>query len=121
MKYENIMVYLEKLRVFCFQDGEHLLKVPIEGDWNMKHLEEALREAIDIIFDYWKATEQTKTLIDKYEKEKSVVRRGNGEFNTWQCPTCQQFIGYGNNHCHWCGQKLGWEKARSQPKRRKKK
>ena len=115
MKYENILVYLEKIRVFCFQDGEHLLKVPIEGDWNMRHLDEALREAQDIIYDYSQATEQASRLIEKYETVKDAIQRGNGTFDTWQCPNCQKFISFGNEHCHWCGQRLGWE-PKTRPK-----
>ena len=117
MKYDNIMVYLERLRVFCFQDGEHLLKVPFEGDWSMHHMEEALSEARDIIYDYWKATEQTNRLTMKYETPKAAIGRGTGDFMTWQCPSCQQFVGRGNEHCRWCGQMLGWEWS---PKRKEK-
>ena len=120
MKYVSIMAYLQRLRGFCYQDGEHLLKVPIEGDWDMKHLEESLREAIDIIFDYAQAADQTARLTEKYETPKGAIRRSSGMFNTWQCPDCQKFIGYGNEHCHWCGRMIGWEKkaAKTQRKRR---
>ena len=86
----------------------------------MDHLEEALREAQDIIYDYVQATEQAKRLMAKYEIAKDVIDRGMG---MWQCPTCQKFISFGNEYCHWCGQKLEWEKKmeKSQPKRRKRK
>lgn len=109
MKYDNIAIYLEKLRQFCFADGEHLLKVPMDGDWSMEHMQQAITEALDIIFDYEKATAQTAELLQKYEAPKNAIMRGNGNFATWQCPDCQQFIGYGNEHCHWCGRKLSWE------------
>ena len=109
MKYENIMIYLEKVRQFCFADGEHLLKVPMDGDWNMEHMAQSVSEAIDIIYDYANATEQASRLMQKYETPKDVIRRGDGMFDTWQCPDCMNFIQYGNEHCHWCGRKIGWE------------
>lgn len=118
MKYDNIMVYLEKLRQFCFMDGEHLLKVPMEDDWNMKHLEESLSEALDIIFDYENATSQAARLMEKYETPKDVIRRPNGMFDTWQCPDCMNFVAYGNEHCHWCGRMLGWDIRKKKRRKR---
>lgn len=108
MNYDNIMVYLERLRQFCFMDGENLLRVPIDGDWNMRHMEESLSEALDTIFDYQKVAEQAGQLIEKYETPKSAIRRGDGDFNAWQCPECHSFVSAGNEHCRWCGKKLGW-------------
>lgn len=64
-----------------------------------------LDEAMDIIYDYGEAVGQARRLTEKYETTKDAIERGMG---TWQCPTCQKLISFGNEHCHWCGQKLGW-------------
>ena len=107
MEYKTIIEQLQSIK-----DGQNLA----DKD------KEALDEAMDIVHDYGLATEQAKRLTEKYETTKAVIQRGNGGFDTWQCPTCHQFIGYGNEHCHWCGQKLGWDiRPKSQPKRRKRK
>ena len=108
MKYENIMIYLERVRVFCFQDGADLLRIPFEGNWSMEHLAQALSEACDIIYDYEKATEQAARMAEKYETSKKAIMRGSGNLASWQCPDCQKFISHGNEHCHWCGRKIGW-------------
>ena len=67
---------------------------------------EVLDETMDIIHDYGLAVDQANRLTEKYETVKNAIDRGVGNF---QCPTCQKFISFGNEHCHWCGQRLGWE------------
>ncbi len=89
-KYEDIIAHLQSMK-----SGE----------------DEMLDEAMDIIYDYEKAVEQTQDLLDKYETLKPIIDRGMGN---WQCPTCQKFISFGNEHCHWCGQKIEWEPDISQ-------
>lgn len=98
MDYKDILERLRRIRDGC-DDGE------------------AVDEAMDIIFDYEKAVAQAVELLLKYETARDAIRRGTGSMATWQCPTCQKFIGYGNEHCHWCGQKLGWE---IKPKKKRK-
>ena len=68
---------------------------------------EALQEAIDIIYDYEKATEQAKELIQKYEVAEIVIQR---ETDVYVCPVCGRRTGYNHSHCHWCGKKLKWDK-----------
>ena len=79
----------------------------------------ALDEAMDIIHDYALVTEQAARLMQKYETPKDVIRRGNGMFDAWQCPDCQGFIQHGNEHCHWCGRKIGWGLKPQKTKKRK--
>jgi hypothetical protein len=66
---------------------------------------DAFDEAMDIIYDYERAALQTAELLNKYETVKDAIDRGMG---VNQCPDCMKMISYGNEHCHWCGRKLGW-------------
>lgn len=65
----------------------------------------ALDEAMDIINDYGQVTAQAARLEAKYETAKEVIRRGMGMY---QCPDCMKLVNFGNEHCHWCGRRLGW-------------
>lgn len=111
MDYKAIIGQLQSMKEHCqdWADKEE------EGNiWNQDV--QALDEAMDIIYDYGGAAEQAKRLIQKYETVKDAIERGMG---TWQCPNCQKFISFGNEHCHWCGQRLGWE-PKIRPKARRK-
>ena len=68
---------------------------------------EALQEAIDIIYDYEKATEQAKELMQKYEVAELVIRH---EMGIYVCPLCGKMAREHYSHCHWCGKKLQWDK-----------
>lgn len=69
----------------------------------------AVEEAADIVHDYEAATQTAARLSRQYETPKRIIRRGSGSFNTWQCPTCHRYIGYKNDFCHWCGQRIQWD------------
>ena len=115
MDYKAIIGQLQSLKEHCKDWAD---KEEEDNIWNRDV--QALNEAMDIIYDYGEAAEQAKRLIAKYETVKDAIERGMG---SWQCPNCQKFISFGNEHCHWCGQRLGWETniTKSQPKRRKRK
>lgn len=68
---------------------------------------EALQDAIDIIYDYEKATEQAKELMQKYEVAELVIRH---EMGIYVCPLCGKRTEENHSHCHWCGKKLQWDK-----------
>lgn len=79
---------------------------------------EALQEAIDIIYDYEKATEQATELIQKYEVAEPIIRR---EMGIYVCPLCGKRTEENHSHCHWCGKKLQWDKfSRTENKRARK-
>lgn len=64
-----------------------------------------LEEAMDIIADYEKVTEQLSIMMQKYETVKDAISRGMG---VYQCPDCGTMVNYGNEHCRNCGRRLGW-------------
>lgn len=108
MKTTDIIVQLERVRVKCGQAPE-TVTLELNEEWKWQDLEDACREACDILFDYDRAAAQAARLSAKYEVPKGAVRRRNGPVDLWQCPDCHNFIGYGNEHCHWCGRRLGWD------------
>ena len=66
----------------------------------------ALQEAIDIIADYEKTTQQATNLMQKYEQEAVVIQK---DMNVYVCPMCGKRVQIGHIHCYWCGKKLAWD------------
>lgn len=100
--YQKIIIRLESLyaHVSDMARGD-------DADYIWKEDMEALQEAIDIIYDYEKATEQAKELIQKYEVAEFTIQR---EMGIYVCPLCGKRAGENHSHCHWCGKKLKWDK-----------
>lgn len=110
MKIADIMVHLERIRVFCFQNGENLLNIPYEGEWQLKDLETAVSEAQDILFDYEKQGEQLKKMIKHYEttgRPKKDHRLG-----IYLCPSCNGRVNFHQGYCQKCGKRLNAERTR---------
>ena len=105
MKIPDIMVQLERVRVKCGQDPEAVV-LELNEEWKWQDLADACQEACDILFDYEQAAAQSARMTERYETAKAVIDRG---MDTWQCPECMKFISYGNEYCHWCGQRLDWD------------
>lgn len=102
MKYKKLVSQLESLKQNNQADAE------------------TLDEAMDIIVDYEKATEQLSMMMKKYEAAKDVNDRGAGMY---QCPDCFGTVYHGNEHCRRCGRRLGWplkEKRQEEKKQRRK-
>ena len=76
----------------------------------------ALQEAMDIIADYEKATEQTSRLLGQYEIAAPVIRH---MCDLYACPHCGERVipGHAVHHCRRCGQRLAWDAL---PKKKKK-
>ncbi len=68
-------------------------------------IEEALTQAMDIIYDYQSMVDEHKRMIEKYETETPAIHRG---MDVYQCPACGKRTSRNHTHCHWCGKKLGW-------------
>lgn len=68
-------------------------------------IEEALTQAMDIIYDYQTMAEAYKQMQEKYETEAKAINRG---MDFYQCPACGKRTSRNHTHCHWCGKKLGW-------------
>lgn len=100
--YQKIISRLESL----YTHVSHMARGDdVESIW--KEDMEALQEAIDIIYDYEKATEQVKELIQKYEVAGAIIRR---EMGIYVCPMCGKRTEESHFHCNWCGKKLQWDK-----------
>ena len=76
----------------------------------------ALQEAIGIIDDYEKATEQTAQLVQRYEVGAKVIHR---DMDIYTCPNCGRRARHNHAYCHWCGKKLIWDSVPAPQKRRK--
>lgn len=68
-------------------------------------VEEALTQAMDIIYDYQSMADEHKRMVEKYETEAPVIKRG---MDFYCCPACGKRTSRNHTHCHWCGKKLGW-------------
>lgn len=68
---------------------------------------DVLQEAADIIADYEAMAKHNREMIEKYEKEQPVIKRG---MDFYQCPACGKRTSRNHTHCHWCGKKLGWDR-----------
>ena len=108
--YQKIISQLENLYVHVSEmaqsDG---------GDVWIKD-KKALQEAIGIIDDYEKATEQTAQLVQRYEVGAKVIHR---DMDIYVCPNCGRRARLNHTYCHWCGKKLLWESVSIPRKRRK--
>ena len=74
-----------------------------------ERIEQAITDAMDIIYDYQTMAEAHAQMIEKYEKESAVISRG---MDIYQCPVCGKRVSRNHSHCHWCGKKLGWKSVR---------
>ena len=114
MDYKGLIRQMESLKrnskSFITEDSDPIWQADVD----------ALDEAMDIIADYEKVTEQLSQMIQKYEVEKDPIDRGMG---VYQCPDCSCMVNLGHEHCRRCGRRLGWmpkPKARSAGKTAKK-
>lgn len=94
-----------------------LLKIAKEGYTQMildgepqkaefaEKIEEALTQAMDIVYDYQGVVDEHKRMVEKYEKAEPAINRG---MDFYQCPACGKRTSRNHTHCHWCGKKLGW-------------
>ena len=87
-------------------------KMISEGDLEMEvelaeKVEEALTQAMDIIYDYQSMADEHKRMVEKYETEAPVIKRG---MDFYCCPACGKRTSRNHTHCHWCGKKLGWSR-----------
>ena len=81
-------------------------QVEVEGEL-AEEIVSALTQAMDIIHDYEAMAKHNREMIEKYEKEQPVIKRG---VDFYQCPACGKRTGRNHSHCHWCGKKLGWNR-----------
>lgn len=75
-----------------------------------ERIEEALTQAMDIVYDYQSMADEHKRMVEKYETEAPVIKRG---MDFYCCPACGKRTSRNHTHCHWCGKKLGGGKAQS--------
>lgn len=69
-----------------------------------ERIEEALTQAMDIVYDYQSMADEHKRMVEKYETEAPVIKRG---MDFYCCPACGKRTSRNHTHCHWCGKKLG--------------
>ena len=72
-----------------------------------ERIEEALTQAMDIVYDYQSMADEHKRMVEKYETEAPVIKRG---MDFYCCPACEKRTSRNHTHCHWCGKKLGWSR-----------
>ena len=72
-----------------------------------ERIEEALTQAMDIVYDYQSMADEHKRMVEKYETEVPVIKRG---MDFYYCPACRKRTSRNHTHCHWCGKKLGWSR-----------
>lgn len=70
-----------------------------------ERIEEALTQAMDIVYDYQSMADEHKRMVEKYETEAPVIKRG---MDFYCCPACGKRTSRNHTHCHWCGKKLWW-------------
>ena len=106
------MIHIKETEIIPFlktaQTG--YTKMISEGDLEMEvelaeKVEEALTQAMDIIYDYQSMADEHKRMVEKYETEAPVIKRG---MDFYCCPACGKRTSRYHSHCHWCGKKLGW-------------
>ena len=98
--YQKIISQLENLYIHVSEmakDG---------GDEISSKDKKALQEAIGIIDDYEKATEQAALLVQRYEVGAKVIHR---DMDIYVCPNCGRRARINHAYCHWCGKKLIWD------------
>lgn len=64
--------------------------------------EEDIRDALLNEHNINKAKNPIDTWKDDLERKRHHMCR-------WACPKCSTFIGFENQHCTTCGQKIKWE------------
>lgn len=108
------MIHIKETEIIPFlktaQTG--YTKMISEGDLEMEvelaeKVEEALTQAMDIIYDYQSMADEHKRMVEKYETEAPVIKRG---MDFYCCPACGKRTSQNHTHCHWCGKKLGWSR-----------
>lgn len=57
--------------------------------------------------DYQSMADEHKRMVEKYETEAPVIKRG---MDFYCCPACGKRTSRNHTHCHWCGKKLGWSR-----------
>ena len=72
-------------------------------------------ELASILQDYESLGRQHNNIIQKYEKEETPVMR----FGLYFCPNCMKKVQIDDNHCHSCGQRMGWKVIRKKKKKRR--
>lgn len=106
------MIHIKETEIIPFlktaQTG--YTKMISEGDLEMEvelaeKVEEALTQAMDIIYDYQSMADEHKRMVEKYETEAPVIKRG---MDFYCCPACGKRTSRNHTHCHWCGKNLGW-------------
>ena len=110
--YQKIISQLENLYVHVSEmakDG---------GDEIWSKDKKALQEAIGIIDDYEKATEQAALLVQRYEVGAKVIHR---DMDIYVCPNCGRRAKPNHAYCHWCGKKLLWNSIPASHRKVKKK
>lgn len=115
------MIHIKETEIIPFlktaQTG--YTKMISEGDLEMEvelaeKVEEALTQAMDIIYDYQSMADEHKRMVEKYETEAPVIKRG---MDFYCCPACGKRTSRNHTHCHWCGKKLGVVKMTDREKK----
>lgn len=101
------MIHIKETEIIPFlktaQTG--YTKMISEGDLEMEvelaeKVEEALTQAMDIIYDYQSMADEHKRMVEKYETEAPVIKRG---MDFYCCPACGKRTSRNHTHCHWGG------------------
>lgn len=101
------MIHIKETEIIPFlktaQTG--YTKMISEGDLEMEvelaeKVEEALTQAMDIIYDYQSMADEHNRMVEKYETEAPVIKRG---MDFYCCPACGKRTSRNHTHCHWCG------------------
>ena len=108
--YQKIISQLENLYIHVSE----MAKAGGDEIWSKD--KKALQEAIGIIDDYEKATEQAALLVQRYEVGAKVIHR---DMDIYVCPNCGRRARMNHTYCHWCGKKLIWDSVPVPRKRRK--
>ncbi|MBS6728771.1 MAG: hypothetical protein KH260_05655 [Lachnospiraceae bacterium oral taxon 082] len=108
--YQKIISQLENLYIHVSE----MAKAGGDDIWSKD--KKALQDAIGIIDDYEKATEQAALLVQRYEVGAKVIHRG---MSICVCPQCGRRARINHAYCHWCGKKLIWDSVPVPQKRRK--
>lgn len=62
-----------------------------------ERIEEALTQAMDIVYDYQSMADEHKRMVEKYETEAPVIKRG---MDFYCCPACGKRTSRNHTHCH---------------------
>jgi putative adenylate kinase len=108
--YQKIISQLENLYIHVSEMAK------TGGDETWSKDKKALQDAIGIIDDYERATDQAALLLQKYEVGAKAIHK---DMDIYVCPNCGRRARFNNAHCHWCGKKLLWDSVPLPRKRRK--